>query len=242
MERKGAFDSANGAHKFPSIEATPEGVDGVQSQDERVSPPTMDLNPSPNVNGNISDPKANGYTSNNMNGINSPEGKHAVNGNVTNHDGEAPPPIAIVGMGMRLPGGINGKTEFWDMLINEKNGRCIVPEDRYNVEAFYDPSGRPGTVKSKFGYFLNHVDIQHLDTSFFSMNRKEVEKLDPQQKLLLEVIWECMENAGQVGWRGKNIGCYVGVFGEDWLDMAAKEPQHLGMYRITQLLQTKSQK
>ncbi|KAL9583305.1 MAG: hypothetical protein Q9212_002788 [Teloschistes hypoglaucus] len=136
-------------------------------------------------------------------------------------------------MGMRLPGGINWETEFWDMLINKKNGRCIVPKDRYNVEAFYDPSGRPGPIKSKFGYFLNHVDLQYLDTSFFSMNRKEVEELVPQQKLLLEVIWECMENAGQAGWRGKNIGCYVGVFREDWLDIAAKDPQHLGMYRIT---------
>ncbi|KAL8728458.1 MAG: hypothetical protein Q9181_005336 [Wetmoreana brouardii] len=136
-------------------------------------------------------------------------------------------------MGMRLPGGINGETEFWDMLVNKKDGRCMVPEDRYNIEAFYSPTGRPGTVKSKQGYFLNHLDLQHLDASFFSMNRIEVEKLDPQQRLLLEVVWECMENGGQVGWRRKNIGCYVGVFGEDWLDMAARDTQHLGMYRIT---------
>ena len=67
------------------------------------------------------------------------------------------------------------------------------------------------------------MNLQHLDASFFSMNKTELEKLDPQQRLLLEVVWECMENGGQVGWRGKKIGCYVGVFGEDWLDMAAKD-------------------
>ncbi|UKZ81348.1 putative PKS-like protein biosynthetic cluster [Trichoderma virens FT-333] len=64
------------------------------------------------------------------------------------------------------------------------------------------------------------------------MSKAEVEKLDPQHRLLLEVIWECMENGGQKNWRGRNIGCYVGVFGEDWLDLYAKDPQHLGTHRI----------
>lgn len=148
-------------------------------------------------------------------------------------DEKAPPPIAIVGMGMRLPGGINGECAFWDLLVKKKNGRCVVPGNRYNIDAFYSPTGRPGTVKTKHGYFLDHVDLQHVDASFFSMNKTEVERLDPQQRLLLEVIWECMENGGQVGWRGQNVGCYVGVFGEDWLDMAAKDTQHSSMYRIT---------
>ncbi|KAL9010176.1 MAG: hypothetical protein Q9173_004864 [Seirophora scorigena] len=146
--------------------------------------------------------------------------------------GESPPPVAIVGMGMRLPGGVSDESAFWELLVNKKNGQSLVPDDRYNIEAFYDPDGGPGTVKSKYGYFLDQVNLQHLDTSFFSMNRSEVERLDPQQRLLLEVVWECMENGGQLGWRGKKIGCYVGVFGEDWLDMAAKDTQHLGMYRI----------
>lgn len=148
-------------------------------------------------------------------------------------DQKAPPPIAIVGMGMRLPGGVNGERSLWDLLVNKKDGRCVVPKDRYNIDAVYNPNGGYGTVKTKHGYFLNHVNLKHLDTSFFSMNKKEVENLDPQQRLLLEVIWECMENGGQVGWRGKNIGCYVGVFGEDWLDMGAKDTQHFGLYRTT---------
>lgn len=152
---------------------------------------------------------------------------------IADGDENAPPPIAIVGMGMRLPGGVNGEGDFWDLLVNKKNGRCVVPADRYNIDAFYSPTGGPGTVKTKHGYFLQHLDLQHLDASFFSMSKTEVEKLDPQQRLLLEVVWECMESAGQVGWRGKNIGCYVGVFGEDWLDMAAKDTQYAGMYRIT---------
>lgn len=142
------------------------------------------------------------------------------------------PPIAIVGIGLRLPGNISTTDEFWDLLVNKKSTRCRVPESRFNVDAFYSDSGKPGTVNSKYGHYLD-VDIDRLDASFFSMSRAEVERLDPHQRLLLEVVWECMESGGQRDWRGKNIGCYVGVYGDDWLDLAAKDPQRLGMYRIT---------
>jgi hypothetical protein len=82
-------------------------------------------------------------------------------------------------------------------------------------------------------YFLDDVDIRQFDTSVFPISKSELERLDPQQRQLLEVAYECMENAGQASWRGKNIGCYVGVFGEDWLDLYAKETQHRKGYRVT---------
>ncbi|KAL0936929.1 polyketide synthase [Colletotrichum truncatum] len=142
------------------------------------------------------------------------------------------PPIAIVGIGLRLPGNVSTTEEFWDLLVNKRSTRCRVPESRFNVDAFYSDSGKPGTVNSKYGHYLD-IDIDRMDASFFSMSKAEVEKLDPQQRLLLEVVWECMENGGQKNWRGGNIGCYVGVYGDDWLDLSAKDPQRLGMYRIT---------
>lgn len=55
--------------------------------------------------------------------------------------------------------------------------------------------------------------------------------MDPQQRMFLEVTRECLENAGEIAWRGKAIGCYVGVFGEDWLDSSAKDTQMSGLYR-----------
>ncbi|OHX00063.1 polyketide synthase [Colletotrichum incanum] len=142
------------------------------------------------------------------------------------------PPIAIVGIGLRLPGKISTTEEFWDLLVNKKSTRCRVPESRFNVDAFYSDSGKPGTVNSKYGHYLD-CKIDGMDASFFSMSKAEVEKLDPHQRLLLEVVWECMENGGQKNWRGQNIGCYVGVYGDDWLDLSAKDPQRLGLYRIT---------
>lgn len=141
-----------------------------------------------------------------------------------------PFPIAIVGMGMRLPGGISNETEFWDFLINKRDGLCKVPEDRYNIDAFYDTS-KPGHVRTRHGYYLQD-DIAQVDNGFFGISKTEAAKLDPQQRLLMEVIWECMENGGQTQWRGKNIGCYVGVFGEDWLDLMSKDVQNNDRYRV----------
>ncbi|KAF2267503.1 hypothetical protein CC78DRAFT_490418 [Lojkania enalia] len=136
-------------------------------------------------------------------------------------------------MAMRLPGGIKSAEDLWEMLINKRDGRSIVPSTRYNVESFHSSlPQKSGMVTSKHGYYLQD-ELEYLDAAFFSMNKAEVAKLDPQQRLLLEVVWECMESAGQTNWRGKDIGCYVGVFGEDWLDLCSKDTQHLGMYRIT---------
>ncbi|OJZ83134.1 hypothetical protein ASPFODRAFT_142034 [Aspergillus luchuensis CBS 106.47] len=125
-------------------------------------------------------------------------------------------PIAIVGMGMRLPGNVNNAGEFWDMLVSGKSGHGPVPQSRYNADAFFDPSTGPMT-----GYFLQE-DPSYFDAGAFSIPAKDARLMDPQQRLLLEVVSECLEDAGETGWRGRQIGCYVGVFGEDWLELSLK--------------------
>ncbi|KFZ13306.1 hypothetical protein V501_03755 [Pseudogymnoascus sp. VKM F-4519 (FW-2642)] len=111
---------------------------------------------------------------------------------------DPPPPIAIVGIGLRLPGGISTTEEFWDLLITKRNGRSRVPGHRFNVDSFY---GYKQGIATDYGYFLQDLNLKAFDSSFFSMSRAEVEILDPQQRLLLEVVWECMESAGQTKWR-----------------------------------------
>ncbi|KAL6231526.1 hypothetical protein BDW75DRAFT_247843 [Aspergillus navahoensis] len=136
-------------------------------------------------------------------------------------------------MAMRLPGKVHTADKFWKLLTEKRSGLCDIPPDRYNIDGFYDPTGKPGKIRTKQGYFLDDVDIQQFVTSSFPIARKEVERLDPEQRHLLEVAYECLENSGATSWRGKKIGCYVGVFGEDWLDLNAKETQHRGGYRVT---------
>ncbi|MCJ1456231.1 hypothetical protein MMC28_006591 [Mycoblastus sanguinarius] len=143
-----------------------------------------------------------------------------------------PSPIAICGLALRLPGGIHDADSFWDVLVNGKDMRGPIPADRYNPRGFDDTLGNKGAIKTQHGYFIDE-DLSNLDASFFSMTQNELEKTDPQQRQILEVTRECLENAGEVDYRGKPVGCYVGTFGEDWLQISAKESQHSGGYIMT---------
>ncbi|KAJ0120167.1 polyketide synthase [Diaporthe amygdali] len=142
-------------------------------------------------------------------------------------------PIAVCGMALRVPGGVRHPNELWDMLTSKGEGRNVIPSDRFSVEGYYsEHQPKQGTINFKHGYFLED-GLQHFDASFFSMSRREVERLDPQQRLLLEVVHECMESAGEVGWRGKNIGCMVGSFGQDWSELSQSDKLASGLYTIT---------
>ncbi|KAJ5652341.1 Acyl transferase/acyl hydrolase/lysophospholipase [Penicillium longicatenatum] len=144
-------------------------------------------------------------------------------------------PIAICGMSVRLPGGLHTPQQLWDFLIAKGDARGTVPKSRYNVSAYYSDSeaAKPGSIKTEYGYFLDEsVDLASIDTSFFSMAKVDVERMDPHQRQMLEVARECLEDAG-VSWKGRPIGCYMGSFGEDWVEMFAKENQQYGLYRVT---------
>ncbi|KAL2864803.1 type I polyketide synthase [Aspergillus lucknowensis] len=138
-------------------------------------------------------------------------------------------PIAVVGMATRLPGGVQSPTDFWDMLINKRDGNCEVPGTRYNIDGFHHPV-KHHSIKSRNGYFLKE-DPALFDAGFFSIPSLEAERMDPQQRMLMEIAWECFESAGEREWRGKRIGCYVGVFGEDWLELACKDTENADRYR-----------
>jgi acyl transferase domain-containing protein len=136
-------------------------------------------------------------------------------------------PIAICGMALRLPGGVHDDEAFWDVLVNGKDTKTPIPANRWNSEGFGPSLGKRGAIKTQYGYFLKD-DLSCLDASFFTMTKSDLEKTDPQQRQILEVTRECLENAGEINYRGKPIGCYVGTFGEDWLHSIAKEPQTTG--------------
>ncbi|GLA75037.1 putative PKS/NRPS-like protein biosynthetic cluster [Aspergillus tubingensis] len=143
-------------------------------------------------------------------------------------------PIAICGMSVRLPGGLHSPQELWDFLISKGDARGPVPKSRYSTAAHYSERSKPSTVNTEYGYFLDEsIDLSAIDTSFFNMRKAEVERLDPQQRQILEVARECIEDAGEVHRKGRSIGCYIGTFGDDWLEMFAKENQHHGPYRAT---------
>ena len=145
------------------------------------------------------------------------------------HQQASPSPIAICGIALRLPGGIRNTEGFWDLLANGHDARGPIPTNRYNPEGFDTKLGTKGAIQTQFGYFLDD-DLAAVDSSFFSMTLDELRKTDPQQRQVLEVTRECLENAGETVYRGKPIGCYVGTFSEDWLHIGAKDPQYSGQY------------
>nr|WGU20916.1 crs5 [Clonostachys rosea] len=134
-------------------------------------------------------------------------------------------PIAICGMGMRLPGNVRTSEQLWELLVNKVDTRGEVPSDRYNAEAFQGKS-------KKYGYFLEDVDLSKVDTSSFKMSRAEIEKLDPQHRVMLEVTRETLENAGEAGWRGKQIGCYIGTWGDDWKELQTRDKLEAGLASV----------
>ncbi|KAF5859545.1 hypothetical protein ETB97_002786 [Aspergillus alliaceus] len=83
-------------------------------------------------------------------------------------------PIAIVGMGMRLPGGVHSPDTFWDMMIQKKDGLCEVPKSRYNIDGFYSTS-KPHLSKRDMDIF-SREDPTLFDAEFFSISTYEAER------------------------------------------------------------------
>lgn len=140
-------------------------------------------------------------------------------------------PIVICGMAVRLPGGIKNTQDFWDLMINKKSGLAPIPDSRWNLDGFYSPVPRWGTIRNRECYMLDDRDLAQFDASYFTCGEKEIEKMDPMQRQLLEVVHECLDNAGEPGTRGQNVGCYVGNFSSDWQDDLSMDPHASGLYR-----------
>lgn len=135
-------------------------------------------------------------------------------------------PIAIVGLGCRFPGGANSPGEFWEALCRKTDAIGEVPQDRWNLERFYNSDASvPGTIQTRFGGFLDQID--RFDADFFGISPREAAALDPQQRLLLEVVWETLEDAGEVPerLRGSRTGVYIGCFALDYKLLSYSEMQ-----------------
>lgn|GEM_PF-4807970 len=141
-------------------------------------------------------------------------------------------PIAIVGIGCRFPGGANDPENFWDLLINGVDAVRTIPSDRWEVEAFYDPDpSKEGKMYTKYGGFLESVD--KFDPEFFGIAPREAKRIDPQQRLFLEVSWEALENAGQSPDQlyETKTGVFAGVSNHDYYTLLLKNgPSEIDAY------------
>ncbi|MEU3466099.1 type I polyketide synthase [Streptomyces sp. NPDC006733] len=144
-------------------------------------------------------------------------------------------PIAIVGMGCRLPGGVSSPEELWQLV--EQGGDAVsgFPEDRdWDLERLFDPDpDRRGTSYVSEGGFLR--DATRFDAAFFGINSREALSMNPQQRLLLETSWETFERAGidPTSLRGGKVGVYSGVMYHDYATDMEQAPAEVEGYLST---------
>src|SRR5680860_145406 len=129
-------------------------------------------------------------------------------------------PIAIVGIGCRLPGGADTPERYWRLLRDGVDAITEVPPDRFDLDDVFDPDpAAPGKIYSRWGGFVENVD--RFDAQFFGISPREAKRMDPQHRLLLEVAWEALEDGGQVPDRlaGTDTGVFVGISTHDYADL-----------------------
>lgn len=120
-------------------------------------------------------------------------------------------PIAIIAVACRFPGAPDPDA-YWQVLSGGIDAISEIPEDRFDVDEFYDPDQQtPGKIYTRHGGYLDSVD--GFDPEFFGISPREAVWIDPQQRLMLEIAWEGLERAGYspAALRGSRTGVFVGV-------------------------------
>ncbi len=138
-------------------------------------------------------------------------------------EAERSEPVAVVGLGVRLPGGVGGPEGLWELLVGGGDVVSGFPGDRgWDLGGLFDPD--PDVVGKSYtrcGGFLD--DVGGFDAGFFGISPREALAMDPQQRLLLEVSWEALERAGidPGSLRGRDVGVFTGVIANGYVDHAS---------------------
>ena len=139
-------------------------------------------------------------------------------------------PVALVGLACRLPGAADLE-EFWSLLKAGRDAVGEIPDDRWDVEAYFHPDPtKPGKMYTRAGGFI--ADIDKFDAGFFGISPREARRIDPQQRLLLELTWEALESGGIIPERlaGSRSGVFVGISLSDYAAMQRDEPNQVDPY------------
>ena len=139
-------------------------------------------------------------------------------------------PIAIVGMSCRFPGQADNPSTFWQNVKNKVDCITPIPSDRWDSRILTDIDKKLGAEFAKVGGFIN--DIDQFDTAFFGISPREASEIDPQQRILLELAWRCMENAAIAPdcLSKLQTGVYVGVINHDYERLILFDRQQISQY------------
>ncbi len=142
-------------------------------------------------------------------------------------------PIAIIAVACRFPGSPDPDA-YWQLLAGGVDAIREIPEDRFDVDDFYDPDQQtPGKIYTRNGGYLDSVD--GFDPEFFGISPREAIWIDPQQRLMLEIAWEGLERAGYApsSLRGSRTGVFVGVGANEYSHLLGDSVENLEAHFIT---------
>ncbi|KAF2676586.1 polyketide synthase [Lentithecium fluviatile CBS 122367] len=141
--------------------------------------------------------------------------------------------IAIIGYSGRFPSAASNEA-FWDLLRAGRDVHRVIPSDRFDWKAHYDPTGKKkNTSRVKYGCFIDEPGL--FDTRFFNMSPREAENTDPAQRLAITTTYEAMEMAGMVlnrtaSTQQDRVGVFFGTTSDDWREV--NSGQDVGTYFI----------
>ncbi|MCP2277780.1 type I polyketide synthase [Nocardia amikacinitolerans] len=133
-------------------------------------------------------------------------------------------PVAILGAAVRMPSGIEDLDGYWSALRDGHDAITPLVDSEDGRRTGHAAS------TSRFAGLLAEVD--GFDAEFFGISAAEAERMDPQQRLVLEVAWEAMEDAGltPAELRAATTGVFLGVYGSDYLMMQFADPAGINAY------------
>ena len=151
----------------------------------------------------------------------------------TRRSGVRDEPIAIIGASCRFPGA-DGLAAFWELLVAGRDAVGGVNSRRWSTRFFYHPERtEPGKSYTWAAGLIDGVD--QFEPAFFGISPREAVQMDPQQRVLLELVWHAFEDAGipPSRSRGTDIGVYIGASSTDYSDLSLGDPATGDSYFMT---------
>ncbi len=139
--------------------------------------------------------------------------------------------IAIIGASLRAPGGVRDLATFEELLWSGRDAIGPIPPDRWQIDAWYDAAqDAPGKMTTREGGFIEGVDT--FDAEFFGISPLEARSMDPQQRLVLELAWHALEDAGHApsDLAGSATGIYLGIANGDYGRALFARPELIDPY------------